>query len=58
MARRKKEEKLAEGLVANDGSNETTPPSPVDPDEKREADKAVDAKARKGEGPGATNEVR
>lgn len=43
---------------ANDGSNWTTPPSPVDPAEAREADKALDDAAREGDGPSATNEVR
>lgn len=45
-------------LFANDGSDWTSKPSPVDPDEKRKADEAVDRKARKGDGPGATNEPR
>lgn len=45
-------------LFANDGSDWTTPPSPVDPEEKAKADKAVADAARKGEGPGATNEPR
>jgi hypothetical protein len=46
-------------LVANEGDLKwTTPPSPVDPEEKRKADKAVADKALKGDGPGATNEPR
>lgn len=45
-------------LFANDGSDWTSEPSPVDPDEKREADKELDRLAREGDGPGATNEVR
>lgn len=46
-------------LVANDSTdNWTTPPSPVDPKEAREADAKVDKLAAKGQGPGATNEVR
>lgn len=43
-------------LVANDGTdNWTTPPSPVDPDEKRAADKAVHDFSLTGQGPRATN---
>lgn len=45
-------------VFANDGSDWTTPPSPVDPEEKREADQKVADEARKGDGPGATNEPR
>lgn len=46
-------------LTANgDNSGWTTPPSPVDPVEKRKADQKVDRQARKGQGPSATNEVR
>lgn len=46
-------------LVANDGSDWTTPPSPVDPEEKRKADKEfADAAKEGGDGPGATNEPR
>lgn len=45
-------------IVANDGTNWTTPPSPVDPAAKREADKKVAERARKGAGPSATNEPR
>lgn len=46
-------------LVANDSTdNWTTPPSPVDPAEAREADAAVDKEAAKGQGPSATNEVK
>lgn len=41
---------------ANDGSDWTTPPSPVSSAEAREADKALDDEAAKGEGPSATNE--
>jgi hypothetical protein len=47
-----------EHLFANDGTDWTTPPSPVDPEEKAAADKAVADKAREGDGPGATNEPR
>lgn len=43
---------------ANDGSNWTTPPSPVDSKEARAADKRVDTKAAKGDGPTATNETQ
>lgn len=57
MARSKKSEEEIH-LLANDGSDWTTPPSPVDPDEKRKADEAFAAKAAKGDGPGATNEPR
>lgn len=42
---------------ANDGTDWTTPPSPVDPEEKLAADKAVADEAREGDGPSATNEV-
>lgn len=49
---------LPKGLIANDGSGDTTPPSPVDIDEKLEADRALDAEATKGQGPAATNEPR
>ena len=45
-------------LFANDGTDWTSSPSPVDPDEKRAADKAFDEEARKGDGPAATNEPR
>jgi hypothetical protein len=45
-------------IVANDGTDWTTPPSPVDPEEKREADKKAADAARKGDGPSATNEPR
>lgn len=47
-----------EHLFANDGTNWTTPPSPVDPEEKAAADKEAADKAREGDGPGATNEPR
>lgn len=43
---------------ANDGSNWTTPPSPVNATEARKADEALDDEARDGEGFSATNEVR
>lgn len=43
---------------ANDGSNWTTPPSPVSTTEAREADAKLDEAAREGDGPSATNEVR
>lgn len=56
MAKSKKSEQ--EHLFANDGSDWTTPPSPVDPQEKAEQDKAAAEKARQGDGPGATNEAR
>lgn len=45
-------------IVANDGTDWTTPPSPVDPEEKREADKKVAEQAAKGAGPSANNEPR
>lgn len=45
-------------FFANDGDDWKTKPSPVDPDEKRKADKKVADAARKGEGPAADNEVR
>lgn len=45
-------------LFANDGSDWKTEPSPVDPEEKRKADKELDEYARKGDGPSATNEPR
>ncbi len=41
---------------ANDGSDWTTPPSPVDPEEKVKADEKVRAHAEKtGDGPSAKN---
>jgi hypothetical protein len=42
---------------ANDGSNWTTPPSPVSTKEAREADKALDDQAKEGDGPTATNDT-
>lgn len=48
---------MAEHYFANDGSDWTTPPSPVDSKKARAADKRVDAKAAKGDGPSATNET-
>lgn len=45
-------------VFANDGSDWKTEPSPVDPEEKRKADKEVADAAREGDGPGATNEPR
>ena len=41
---------------ANDGTDWTTPPSPVNANEAREADKSTDEQAAQGEGPTATNE--
>lgn len=43
---------------ANDGTDWTTPPSPVSSDEAREADLAYDEEAAHGQGPSATNETR
>lgn len=45
-------------LFANDGTDWTTPPSPVSTTEARAADKAQDDEARKGDGMSGTNEVR
>lgn len=42
---------------ANDGSDWTTPPSPVNASEAREADKALDDAAREADGPSASNET-
>jgi hypothetical protein len=59
MAQSKDQKQREEALVANSGDlTATTPPSPVDLEEKAKADKALDTKARKGDGPGATNEPR
>lgn len=55
---RSKSKSEQEHLFANDGSDWTSEPSPVDPEEKLEADKKVADAARKGDGPSATNEVR
>lgn len=60
MAGKTKEQKAREeALVANQGDLlANTPPSPVDPDEKRAADEAMTKVGEKGDGPGATNEPR
>lgn len=42
---------------ANDGSDWTTPPSPVNANEAREADKAVDEAAKEADGFSAPNET-
>lgn len=49
---------MAEHYFANDGSDWTTPPSPVSSKEAREADAKLDEAAREGDGPSATNDVR
>lgn len=45
-------------LFANDGTNWTSEPSPVDADKARKADEKIDNAAAKGKGPSATNEGR
>lgn len=45
-------------VVANDGTDWTTPPSPVSLEEKIEADKQAAEEAKKGDGPAASNEPR
>jgi len=42
-------------FFANDGSDWTSSPDPVDRDEKREADEEHDKASREGQGPKATN---
>lgn len=54
MAKRKQETHH----FANDGSDWTTPPSPVDSNEARAADKKVDEQAVKGDGFTAPNETQ
>lgn len=49
---------MADPLIANNGTNWTSTPSPVDPDEARTADAELDTAAASGQGPGATNEVK
>ena len=56
MARSKKTEETH--FFANDGTDWKTQPSPVDLEEKIKADKALDEKARQGDGPAASNEPR
>lgn len=51
-------DKQSEHILANDGTDWTTPPSPVDLDEKIAADRKVAEKSRKGAGPSANNEPR
>jgi hypothetical protein len=45
-------------LFANDGTDWTSKPSPVNAEEARAADKAVEDKAAEGQGPAATNDIR
>lgn len=45
-------------FFANDGSDWTSSPSPVDADEAREAELELDEEARGGKGFSATNEAR
>lgn len=55
----KNEDKVeSKRLFANDGTNWTSEPSPVDATKARKADAKLDESAAKGEGPSATNEGR
>lgn len=45
-------------LFANDGTNWTSEPSPVDATEARKADAAIDKAAAEADGPTATNEAQ
>lgn len=56
MATRKRKQD-EQHYFANDGSNWTTPPSPVSSTEAREADQKVDDAAKQADGPTATNET-
>lgn len=49
---------MAEHYFANDGSDWRSKQGPVSTKELRSADRKVDEKASKGDGPSATNEVR
>jgi hypothetical protein len=55
---RRQENTVAEHLFANDGTDWTTPPSPVSSKEARAADEKLDKAARDGDGPAASNDVR
>lgn len=48
---------MTDHLIANDGTDWTSEPSPVNAEEAREADKAAEETAAAGQGPAATNDV-